>query len=123
MVTFNQEFIVIVPAAGVGKRMLTTCPKQYLKINNDTILAHTVNRLLSHEKITKIILALSDDDEYFAQTSLANNPDVIRVSGGEERVDSVLNGLCAVDETVFPWVLVHALVLAIMILNSLLNSV
>jgi 2-C-methyl-D-erythritol 4-phosphate cytidylyltransferase len=107
MVTFNQEFIVIVPAAGVGKRMLTTCPKQYLKINNDTILAHTVNRLLSHEKITKIILALSDDDEYFAQTSLANNPDVIRVSGGEERVDSVLNGLCAVDETVFPWVLVH----------------
>ncbi len=104
---FNQQFIVIVPAAGVGKRMLASCPKQYLKINDETILVHTVNRLLSHKKIAKIILALSDDDDYFAQTTLVNNPDVIRVSGGKERVDSVLNGLCAVDETQFPWVLVH----------------
>ncbi len=105
--TFNQQFIVIVPAAGVGKRMLAACPKQYLKINNESILVHTVNRLLSHEKVAKIILALSDDDDYFAQTALVNNPDVIRVSGGEERVDSVLSGLRAVDETIFEWVLVH----------------
>lgn len=104
---FNQQFIVIVPAAGVGKRMLAPCPKQYLKINNKAILVHTVNRLLSHKNIAKIILALSDGDDYYAQTALVNNPDIIRVSGGKERVDSVLNGLCAVDESQFPWVLVH----------------
>ncbi|OUR62505.1 2-C-methyl-D-erythritol 4-phosphate cytidylyltransferase [Colwellia sp. 39_35_sub15_T18] len=104
---FNQQFIVVVPAAGVGKRMLAPCPKQYLKINDEAILVHTVNRLLSHKKVAKIILTLSDDDDYFAQTMLANNPDVVCVSGGKERVDSVLNGLCAVDETQFPWVLVH----------------
>jgi len=104
---FSQQFIVIVPAAGIGKRMLAPCPKQYLKINDEAILVHTINRLLSHKKITKIILALSDDDDYFAQTTLVNNPDVICVSGGEERVDSVFNGLCAVDEAEFPWVLVH----------------
>lgn len=101
----NQQFIVIVPAAGVGKRMLASCPKQYLTIDNQTILSHTINRLLSHKNIAKVILALSDDDAYFAQTTLANNPNIIRVSGGNERVDSVLSGLQTINEQ--EWVLVH----------------
>lgn len=101
----NRQFIVIVPAAGVGKRMLASCPKQYLTINNQSILSHTVNRLLSHKSIAKVILALSDGDDYFAQTTLADNPDIIRVSGGIERVDSVLSGLKIIDES--QWVLVH----------------
>lgn len=103
----NQQFIVIVPAAGVGKRMLSACPKQYLLINNQSILSHTVNRLLSHPSISKVMLVLSESDDYFAQTSLSNHADIIRVTGGEERVDSVLNGLRAVDHTRYPWVLVH----------------
>lgn len=101
----NLELIAIVPAAGIGKRMLASCPKQYLKVDNQTILSHTINRLLSHKNITKVILALSDDDDYFTKTSLVNNPNVIRVSGGKERVDSVLSGLQVVDKT--QWVLVH----------------
>lgn len=103
--TKNQQFTVIVPAAGVGKRMLASCPKQYLTINNESILSHTVNRLLSHKNINKVILVLSDDDEYFAQTTLAANSNVIRVLGGKERVDSVLSGLQAINES--RWVLVH----------------
>ena len=101
----NDQFIVVVPAAGVGKRMLSSCPKQYLTINNKTILHHTVERLLSHRNIAKVVLAISDDDAYFCDTTLAVNPNVIRVSGGAERVDSVLSGLKVVDES--QWVLVH----------------
>ncbi len=101
----DQQFVVIVPAAGVGKRMLASCPKQYLMINNQSVLSHTVNRLLSHKNITKVILALSDNDDYFAQAALANNPDIIRVVGGKERVDSVLSGLQVISDT--QWVLVH----------------
>lgn len=101
----NQQFIVVVPAAGVGKRMLASCPKQYLTIDNQTILNHTINRLLSHKNIAKVVLALSDDDAYFAQTTQANNPNIIRVPGGKERVDSVLSGLQAVNDD--KWVLVH----------------
>jgi len=101
----NQQFIVVVPAAGVGKRMLSSCPKQYLTLKNQSILSHSVSRLLSHKHIAKVILAISDDDEYFAQTALADNPSVIRVSGGKERVDSVLSGLQALNNT--EWVLVH----------------
>jgi len=101
----NQQFIVVVPAAGVGKRMLASCPKQYLTIDNQTILSHTVNRLLSHKSIAKVVLAISDDDDYFSQTTLVDNPNILRVSGGKERVDSVLSGLQAIND--IEWVLVH----------------
>ena len=58
------QYTVVVPAAGVGKRMLSSCPKQYLTIENKTILEHTVQRLLSHEAIAHIIIALGENDEY-----------------------------------------------------------
>ncbi|WP_057830529.1 2-C-methyl-D-erythritol 4-phosphate cytidylyltransferase [Colwellia sp. TT2012] len=102
-----QQFVVIVPAAGVGKRMQANCPKQYLRINNKTILSHTVMRLLSHPLITQVIIALSENDEYFSESDLAQHTDIIRVKGGTERVDSVLSGLQAVDTQKYPWVLVH----------------
>ena len=101
------KFIAIVPAAGVGKRMQANCPKQYLCINNETILSHTVMRLLSHSLISQVIVAVGADDQYFAESSLANHEDIIRVTGGTERVNSVLNGLKAVDSNIYPWVLVH----------------
>jgi len=101
----NQQFIVVVPAAGIGKRMLASCPKQYLTIDNQTILSHTINRLLSHKNIAKVVLAINDDDAYFAQTTLVDNANIIRVSGGKERVDSVLSGLQVIND--MEWVLVH----------------
>jgi len=101
------KFIAIVPAAGVGKRMQANCPKQYLYINNETILTHTLTKLLNHPLISQVVIALGTDDQYFAESPLAHHPDIIRVTGGAERVDSVLNGLKAVDSAQYPWVLVH----------------
>jgi 2-C-methyl-D-erythritol 4-phosphate cytidylyltransferase len=101
----RDKFVVVVPAAGVGKRMLSSCPKQYLTLDNQTILSHTITRLLNHKNIAKVIVAISDNDEYFDKTNLADNPNVIRVSGGKERVDSVLSGLQIIADS--DWVLVH----------------
>lgn len=103
----QTPLVAVVPAAGVGKRMLTRCPKQYLKIDGMTILEHTVNRLLSYSAIDQVIVVLGDGDEYFQSTSLAENPQVETVIGGQERVDSVLAGLDAVDQSKYFWVLVH----------------
>ncbi|WP_448568756.1 2-C-methyl-D-erythritol 4-phosphate cytidylyltransferase [Thalassotalea ganghwensis] len=98
---------VIIPAAGVGKRMQANRPKQYLTIEDKTLLEHTVLRLLSHSQIALAIVAISPDDEYFAKTSLANHPNVRVVAGGKERADSVLSGLNSLDRDAYPWVLVH----------------
>lgn len=101
------HFTVVVPAAGVGKRMLSACPKQYLTIENISILEHTVQRLLNHPAIAHVIIALGESDEYFSHTALSSNPNVTQVVGGKERVDSVLAGLKQVNAMKEPWVLVH----------------
>jgi len=101
------QYTVVVPAAGVGKRMRASCPKQYLTINDKTILEHTVQRLLNHEAICHVVIALGEFDEYFPTTALANNSNVTRVIGGKERVDSVLAGLKSLNTEQEQWVLVH----------------
>ncbi|MEZ8825624.1 2-C-methyl-D-erythritol 4-phosphate cytidylyltransferase [Vibrio amylolyticus] len=104
----QQEIIAIVPAAGVGSRMKADRPKQYLSINDKTILEHTVALLLSHPKIDQVVIAVSEGDPYFPTLSIAKQANVIRVSGGKERADSVLSALQYVDEnTLSSWALVH----------------
>ncbi|WED21379.1 2-C-methyl-D-erythritol 4-phosphate cytidylyltransferase [Vibrio sp. JC009] len=105
----NKKLYVIVPAAGVGSRMKADLPKQYLQINGKAILEHTVEKLLSHPEIEKVIVAVSDSDPYFSELCLASNPNVIRVSGGKERADSVLSALNYFDQECSDnaWALVH----------------
>ncbi|WP_413285184.1 2-C-methyl-D-erythritol 4-phosphate cytidylyltransferase [Vibrio sp. MA40-2] len=106
----NNKFYAIVPAAGIGRRMKTDCPKQYLQLHNKTILQHTIDKLLAHSLIDKVIVAVSENDEYFSDLSLASNNNVIRVSGGKERADSVLSGLSYILNHIKQpqaWVLVH----------------
>ncbi len=107
MAESKTPLAVVVPAAGVGKRMQAACPKQYLKIGQLTILEHTVLRLASHPNIDKIIIALGSEDEYFPATLLAQHSKIEIVNGGKERVDSVLAGLNIIDSEIYPWVLVH----------------
>ncbi|WP_068712060.1 2-C-methyl-D-erythritol 4-phosphate cytidylyltransferase [Vibrio tritonius] len=104
----NHEIIAIVPAAGVGSRMKADRPKQYLNLLGHTVLEHTVEKLLSHPAITQVVVAVSDDDPYFPELSLASHERVIRVSGGKERADSVLSALNYVCQNLKnEWVLVH----------------
>ena len=98
---------VVVPAAGVGKRMKSACPKQYLTIKEQTVLEHTVLRLLSHPAIEQVVIALGNNDEYYQDTSLINHPQIKTVVGGQERVDSVLAGLKYLQSQGLEWALVH----------------
>ena len=107
MADVKQPIAAIVPAAGVGKRMLANCPKQYLTIKQLTILEHTVLRLLEHPNIDLVVIALGKNDEYFADTQLATHAQVKTVVGGKERVDSVLSAIKTIDTTAYPWVMVH----------------
>ncbi len=103
-----QSVIAVVPAAGVGSRMKADRPKQYLQIHGKTILEHTVEKLLSHPQVSKIVVAVSDDDPYYLELPLNLNPQVIRVSGGTERADSVLSALDYIaQQQLSDWVMVH----------------
>ncbi|MDG1732686.1 MAG: 2-C-methyl-D-erythritol 4-phosphate cytidylyltransferase [Thalassotalea sp.] len=101
----TAKFSVVVPAAGIGKRMQSDCPKQYLKIDDVCIIEHTIKRLLSHPQINQVIVALAEHDAVFKLLPIASDPRVINVVGGKERSDSVLAGLQHVNDA--KWVLVH----------------
>ncbi len=99
------DVIAVVPAAGIGSRMQMECPKQYLRIGQQTLLEHAVAGVLQHPCVKKVIIAISPTDRWFASLPLACHPQVDVVYGGEQRANSVLAGLNKADGA--RWVLVH----------------
>ncbi|VAW98857.1 2-C-methyl-D-erythritol 4-phosphate cytidylyltransferase [hydrothermal vent metagenome] len=100
----------IVPAAGIGSRMGAEYPKQYLPLAGRAVIEHTLERLAQHPLITEIVVALAEDDEYWAEINLLKIPKPVTTTiGGKERCDSVLNGLRAIESRANDkdWVLVH----------------
>lgn len=100
-----QNVVAIVPAAGMGSRMGADKPKQYLEVLGQTILAHTLDKLLSHQQITQVIISLHPNDTFFYALPQAQHPKLITVLGGGERADSVLAALQVAPEN--SWALVH----------------
>lgn len=102
-----NNIAVVIPAAGSGRRMQSSIPKQYLTIKNKTVLEHTVQLLADIEQVTKIILVVSAQDPYIAQYKHHLSEKVAVVTGGQERVNSVLAGLHALNSNEYQWVMVH----------------
>ncbi|MBJ3813784.1 2-C-methyl-D-erythritol 4-phosphate cytidylyltransferase [Shimwellia pseudoproteus] len=105
MASSLPDVVAVVPAAGIGSRMQTECPKQYLTIGDKTILEHTIGCLTAHPAIRRIIIAISADDNWFGQLPLAADPRVQIVTGGSQRAESVMAGLLAAGDA--EWALVH----------------
>lgn len=99
----------IVPAAGVGKRMQADRPKQYLLLNNKTVIEQTLARLLEVEQITAVVVAISKEDPFWPKLEISNNSRVLTAPGGKERADSVLSALQSIANKADDndWVLVH----------------
>ena len=102
-------FWAIVPAAGRGARFGGEVPKQYLDVGGRSVLAHTLEALLSHPRIAGAVVALSaDDPRWPGWREIAARP-VIACVGGASRAESVLAALCALPAEVpaEAFVLVH----------------
>lgn len=89
---------LVVPAAGRGRRMGAGCPKQYLLLDGQPVLAHTLARLHQAFPTARLCLCLDADDTHF-------DPGWVpfvhwqRTPGGTERVDSVRQALAALAGT------------------------
>lgn len=89
----TSSYPLIIPAAGIGTRMGANKAKQYIEINGKTILEHTLTVFLSHPQINQIVVILHPNDEYFCTLPIASDKRIATITGGAERVDSVLSGL------------------------------
>ncbi|RBW47138.1 2-C-methyl-D-erythritol 4-phosphate cytidylyltransferase [Psychromonas sp. B3M02] len=98
-------FSVVMPAAGIGKRVGSDIPKQYLTILDKTIIEYSLAPFLAHPDINQVVVSIADNDQWFNNLSVANHPKLSMVKGGKERVDSVLSALKSLPVT--DYVLVH----------------
>lgn len=105
----NNKYWALVPAAGLGRRLGSKTPKQYLKLHGQEVLAWTLQTLNAVDYFEKIVLVLHPEDDYFAGHLVQKFPDVLVVLGGGERQDSVANGLEFLKDLAEDndWVLVH----------------
>ena len=102
----------VVPAAGRGERFDASAlarPKQYAALHGATVLEWSLRALTGEARIAGIVVALSAGDEYFATLACARDARVSTAIGGASRLESVLNGLAALEGRAAPddWVLVH----------------
>jgi 2-C-methyl-D-erythritol 4-phosphate cytidylyltransferase len=101
----NRKLSAVIPAAGIGKRVGATIPKQYLNLLDKTIIEHSLAPFLAHPDIHQVIVSLAENDKWFAHLAVAKHPKILTVIGGAERVDSVLAALKLISPD--EYVLIH----------------
>ena len=105
----STEYWVVIPATGTGQRMKASCPKQYIKLSEKSILQHTLDNLLSYPQITGAVLVLNNNDLYWEKLDYQHDKPVLLCTGGEQRHHSVYNGLIRLEQHTKnnPFVLIH----------------
>lgn len=88
---------VIIPAAGMGKRMNSNINKQFLPLHRKPVLAHTLEKFANSNAIDEIIVVVREDERDICLEEVIKPYELQKVkkivSGGKERKDSVYNGL------------------------------
>ncbi|MFA5073823.1 MAG: 2-C-methyl-D-erythritol 4-phosphate cytidylyltransferase [Nitrospirota bacterium] len=88
---------VLIPAAGMGKRMGKTIAKQFLQLGDKPLLAHTLLAFQRASEIDEIIPILPQEDMETCLHDVIEHYHITKVKtlvvGGKERQDSVANGL------------------------------
>ncbi len=104
----HRKIWAVIPAAGSGSRFSRTELKQYQRLQQKTVLEHTVERL-NQLPLAGYVLAISAQDKLAPSLNLAHRELAHFCIGGDERVHSVLNALKYLESIADPddWVMVH----------------
>ena len=100
-----MSLFLILLAAGDSKRLKSTTPKPFLKINNVTLLEHTINAFKNIREIKKTVVVYhKKHKKYLNKLRLANE---IKVIGGKTRQESTFNALKKIKKMNCKKVLIH----------------
>jgi 2-C-methyl-D-erythritol 4-phosphate cytidylyltransferase len=99
----------LVPAAGASSRFGGERPKQYAPVRGVPMLVRTLEALLAWGELDTIFVVLAADDAHYARSALDPARVVALRCGSATRLESVANGLDAMQDRVraHDWVLVH----------------
>jgi len=117
-----MKVTVIIPAAGLGTRMVSAArargkktppSKQFTDLRGTPILIRTLRAFAAHPRVDEIVVVLRKDEIAGFQSRLEKDEKstlskkVSLVAGGEHRQDSVANGLNSLRGAPDDIVLVH----------------
>lgn len=91
---------VIIVAGGLGSRMGSEIPKQFLLLKGKPVIFHTIQQFVDYDPEIKITVVLPDEHLSTWQTMCTKNIFHVEhsvVLGGETRFHSVKNGLDSVN--------------------------
>lgn len=90
----------VILASGTGSRFGSDIPKQFIKINDKTILEYSIEAFENADCIDEIVLVITPEYKNDAEKIVKNNgyKKLSKiVQGGKERKDSSFNGISAID--------------------------
>ena len=93
-----QKYVIIV-AGGVGKRMVSDIPKQFIELCGLPLMMHAINRFVEYDSTIRIVVVLPGPEiERWNDLCRKHNfyTEHTVVEGGYERFYSVKNGLKAI---------------------------
>jgi 2-C-methyl-D-erythritol 4-phosphate cytidylyltransferase len=121
-----MKIYAIIPSGGLGKRVNSSLPKQFLKSNGKEIIAYTLEIFQNLDLIDGIIVATQKDFFYLLEDiklkySISK---LIKITeGGKERQDSVFNALKSTPAGKDDLVVVHDAVRPLLSRNILSTAV
>lgn len=93
----TPKFSVIIVAAGSGTRLGADIPKQYIEICGRTILRHTLDVFVEMDALQEICVVINPEHEALFQHATEGLNNIKSCYGGNERKDSVYNGIKALS--------------------------
>lgn len=98
----------IILAAGMGKRMNSKIPKQYLALKDKPVLYYSI-KAFEESSVNSIVLVVGKDEASYCKKEIVEKYQFKKVThiveGGKERYHSVYNGLSIIENG--DYVLIH----------------
>ena len=116
----------IIPSGGVGKRIESSLPKQYIQVNGKELIAYTLEVFQNCDQVDEIIIPAQK--EYFdLLNSIKTKYGITKltkiVEGGEERQHSVFNALQSIPADENDLIAVHDAARPLLPNEVLLNAI
>ena len=102
----KNDLLVVIAAAGVGERFGQDIPKQYAKINHQTVIEMATWPFINSKYVSKIIIAISKEDVEIEKQSFYGQEKIEFIYGGKTRQESIYNALKNTNKK-FNYVITH----------------
>ena len=100
-----MSLFLILLAAGDSKRVKSITPKPFLKINNKTLIEHSINAFNNFNQIKKTIFVYNEKNKkYLNKLHLKN---IIKIKGGKTRQESAFKALNKIKKMNCKKVIIH----------------